>query len=55
METTSCADSAHALEEAERRLTEILELVEDRVDITSTGQPNLAMRISTIAKGQDKP
>jgi hypothetical protein len=41
--------------ELERRLTEIIYLVEDGLDITDNGGPNLEMRILTVANGEDIP
>ena len=42
-------------DELQRRLTEILDLIDGREDIDSNGGPNLCMKISMTARGEDRP
>jgi hypothetical protein len=42
-------------DEGRRRLDEILDCIDGMEDIDGSGGPNLAMRISMIARGEDKP
>lgn len=48
-------DTMTALREYQRRLTEILDVIDGREDIDGNGGPNVFMRIGQIARGEDKP